>query len=42
MGKIAQLFRAATTLVNLGCNIAVSGTGFTTAIWAHIVNSIVG
>lgn len=42
MGKVAQLFRAATTLVNLGCNIAVAGTGFTTATWAHIVNSIVG
>ena len=42
MGKVAQLFRAATTLVDLGCNIAVAGTGFTTAIWAHIVNSIVG
>lgn len=42
MGKIAQLFRAATTLINLGCNEAVAGTGFTTAVWAHIVNSIVG
>nr|DAH14246.1 MAG TPA: hypothetical protein [Caudoviricetes sp.] len=42
MGKVAQLFRAATTLINLGCNIAVAGTGFTTATWAHIVNAIVG
>lgn len=42
LGKIAQLFRAATVAINLGLNPAVAVTGFTTSTFAHMVNAITG
>ena len=41
-GKIAALFRAATVAINLGCNIAVAGTGFLTAGYTHIIQAMTG
>lgn len=41
-GKIAALFRAATVAINLGCNIAVAGTGFLTASYTHIIQAMTG
>lgn len=42
LGKIAALFRAATVAINLGCNIAVAGTGFLTANYTHIIQALTG
>lgn len=42
LGKAASLFRTFTVALNLGMNIAVAATGFFTASYAHIINSIVG
>lgn len=42
LGKLAQLYRALTTAINLGCNIMVAGTGFLTSAAAHLVQQIVG
>ena len=41
-GKIAALFRAATVAINLGCNIAVAGTGFLTASYTHMIQALTG
>lgn len=42
LGKVAALFRAATVAINLGCNIAVAGTGFLTASYTHIIQAMTG
>ena len=42
VGKVAVLWKMLTTAVNLGCNIAVAGTGFITAMAAHTVQALVG
>lgn len=42
LGKVAALFRAATVAINLGCNIAVAGTGFLTANYTHIIQALTG
>lgn len=42
LGKFAQAYRALTTAINLGCNLAVAGTGFLTSAGAHLVQLIVG
>jgi len=42
LGKAAALFRAATVAINLGCNIAVAGTGYLTANYTHIIQALTG